>query len=186
MNDNDILALYFERNERAIAESAKKYGAYCQSIADNILKCREDTEECVNDTWLRAWNCIPPERPRYLYAFFGRITRHLALDRYRAAHRSKRIPEHARLATEELDALFADHETPQDLLEAKALGEALNCFLGTLKKRERDIFLCRYYFLWQTEEIAARHGIRENYVRNLLSRTRKKLKLYLEQEGFGI
>ena len=186
MDDNRIIKFYFDRNERAITETERKYGPYCQTIAENILQNKEDAKECVNDTWLKAWNCIPPTRPTHLCTFLGKITRHLAIDRYRRENCGKRIPVGAHCAMDELSECFSDRGTPQEALDAKQLGEALNRFLGTLKKRERDIFLCYYYFLWSTQAIAQKQGLRENYVRNLISRTRKKLKIYLEQEGFSL
>ncbi len=186
MDDSNIIELFLSRSERAITESETKYGAYCQSIAENILGNREDARECVNDTWLRAWNCIPPELPRCLCAFLGKITRRLALDRYRTQNRTKRIPNAALCALDELSECLADKNDTENAFSAKLLGEALDRFLETLPKKERDIFLCRYYFLYSTDTIARRHGIRENYVRNLISRTRKKLKNYLEKEGFPV
>ncbi len=186
MEDHAIISLYLQRNERAIAESEAKYGAFCLTVAQNVLQHREDAEECVNDTWLRAWNRIPPELPQCLRAFFGKITRRLALDKRRTASREKRIPEQALCALDELSECLPDGNDTEDAVAARLLGEALNRFLGTLSKRDRDVFLCRYYFLCPTEQIARQHGTSESYVRNLISRTRKKLKAYLEKEGFSI
>lgn len=186
MDDDQIIALYGERNESAIARTAEKYGAYCFMIAQNILENREDSEECVSDTWLKTWNAIPPQVPRCLRAFLGKITRSLAFDKYRERTSAKRGGGGAETALDELADVLAETGDPESDYEAKRFGEAINDFLSELPKRERDIFLCRYYFLYPTEEIAKRHGLRENYTRNLLSRTKKKLKAFLEKEGIMI
>lgn len=186
MDDKEIISLYLNRHEQAIVQSERKYGALCQSIANNVLHAAEDAKECVNDTWLRAWNSIPPEIPQHLGAFLAKITKRLALDRYRRQNRTKRIPEDILSTLDELTECFANRDDTENALQAKLLGEAIDRFLSTLPKRERDIFLCRYYFLYPTDEIARKHGIRENYVRNMISRTKKKLKSYLEQEGFSV
>ncbi len=184
MDDSKIITLYRERDERAITASAEKYGAYCFAIAQNILKNSEDSEECVNDTWLKTWNVIPPQMPRCLRAFLGKITRCLAFDKYRATTCEKRGGTNIDEALDTLIEVLPETSDAESEYEAKLLGEALNRFLAELPKRERDIFLCRYYFLYSISEIAKKHGMRENYVRNLLSRTKKKLKTYLEKEDF--
>ncbi len=185
MEDSKIIALYNQRDESAIVETDVKFGAYCFIIADNILHSRPDSEECVNDTWLRAWNAIPPEKPNSLRAFLGRITRNLAFDRFRARKSEQRGKDEVVLALEELSDCIADRSSNvEEQAELRALGQSIDQFLSKLSSRDRNVFLCRYYYSYSTEEIAARFGMRENYLRNLLSRLRKRLKKHLEKEDF--
>lgn len=183
MEDSMIITLYNDRDERAIVESDAKYGAFCLAIAENILQSRPDSEECVNDTWLRAWNAIPPQLPRSLRAFFGRITRNLAFDRYRRRMSEKRGGE-LTVALDELGECVAHPDTVEDEIDARALGEAIDIFLGTLSERDRNVFLCRYYYTYSTADIAQAFGVKENYLRNLLSRLRGRLRAHLEKEQY--
>ena len=186
MEDTRIIELYNARDEDAIRESDQKYGKLCYAIAENILKSRPDSEECVSDTWLRAWNAIPPEQPFSLRAFFSRITRNLAFDRYRTRHSQREGAGDFPLALEELsECIAAPHDTEEEV-ELRALGKAIEMFLDELPSRERNIFLCRYYYTYSTREIARAFGIRENYLRNLLSRLRKKLAEHLRKEDFHL
>lgn len=185
MDDNTIITLYNDRDERAIAETERKYGRFCMTVAQNILASREDSEECVNDTWLKTWNAIPPQNPSCLRAFLGRITRNLALDRYRRNAAQKRNSE-LTVALEELDGCLSGGATPEEESALRALGESINRFLTTLTVRDRDVFLCRYYYTYPIRQIAERHRMRENYLRNLLSRTVRKLREHLEKEGFAV
>ena len=182
MEDNSIIALYLERNERAIRESDRKYGKYCFSIASSILNNKEDAEECVNDTWLRAWNAIPPDLPDVLSAYLGSITRNLAYDRYRYRRRGKRSGEGMDLIFDELENFLPADSTPEDILEEKELYGLINRFLATLSPRDRDILLCRYYFVKPIEEIAKAQSKSPQYIRIILNRTLKKLKKYLTKE----
>ena len=184
MEDSKIIALYNERDESAIAETEAKYGAYCFSIAANILHSLPDSEECVNDTWLRAWNAIPPEKPNSLRAFLGRITRNLAYDRYRYQTSEQRGGSSTTLALEELSECIPARTSVEEQVELRALGESIDRFLSALSKRDRNVFLCRYYYSYSTADIAKQFGMRENYLRNLLSRLRGRLKKYLEKEDF--
>ncbi len=187
MQDSTIIELYNQRDEKAIAATQDKYGAYCMTIAYNILADRLDSEECVNDTYLRAWNTIPPEQPVALRGYLGTITRNLALDRYREKTRDKRGGGEATVALDELSEIVAASTDVQSEYELRALGECINCFLHTrVSARDCDIFLCRYYFVYPVEQIAKQLGLGENYVRNILSRTRRKLKHYLEKEGYSV
>ncbi|MBE6660933.1 MAG: sigma-70 family RNA polymerase sigma factor [Ruminococcaceae bacterium] len=187
MQDSVIIELYNKRDERAIAETQDKYGAYCMTIAYNILADRLDSEECVNDTYLRAWNTIPPEQPEQLRSYLGAITRHLSLDRYREKTREKRGGGDMPLALEELDEIIAAPSDVEREYDLRALGECINRFLHTrVSARDCDIFLCRYYFVYPVEQIAKQLKFSEAYVRNILSRTRRKLKAYLEKEGYSI
>ena len=183
LEDRDIVALFFSRNEEAIIQSKKKYGDYCLHIADSILRNKEDSEEILNDTWLRAWNSIPPQRPEILRLFLAKITRNLSLDRLRRSNSQKRASTF-KLAYEELSECLASTQSPEDSIVARELEKAIKRFLGQCGKTERDIFLRRYFFFDSTKEIADRYSIRESNVLNLLSRTRKKLKEHLRKEGW--
>ena len=181
MDDNSIIALYNQRNERAIAETDKKYGNYCLTIAFNVLNDRQDSEECVNDTYLRVWNAIPPAMPQRFKAFLGRITRNLAIDRYRS--NARRVGRETDVALHELEECLKTEISEVDSLE---LSEAINSFLRSLSERDCNIFLCRYYFVYPIKEIAKRQGMKENHVRSLLSRTREKLREHLKKEGITL
>lgn len=182
MNDKEILSLFENRDEQAIRECHKAYGNYCHSIALRILENQEDAEECVADTLLRAWNAIPPAKPRALASYLGAITRNLAYDHYRRKHQKKRGSGEIPLAFDEIEAVFAHTPTPDEALDQKALAETLNRFLGKLSERDRNILLARYYFVYSVKEIAEKHGKSEKYVRVILDRTLQKLKKYLEKE----
>jgi RNA polymerase sigma-70 factor (ECF subfamily) len=186
MEDQRIIDLYYERNEQAIEESNNKYGAYCHTIAWNVLNNRESAEECVNDTWWQSWKVMPPQLPGCLRAFFGRITRNLALDRYRCANRLKRGGGEMVLALEELGDCLADDTNVEQQYELKELGRCINRFLLDQSKRDRDLFLCRYYYVYPMAEMARKHGLTENHVRSILSRMRRKLRIALEMEGYRL
>ena len=186
MDDRTIIAMYQKRNPDAVNESDKKYGSYCLAIADHILHSPEDSEECVNDTWLRAWNAIPPQCPRVLRLFFARITRNLSIDRYAALHTQKRGSGETDAVLDELAECIPSGADVEGELLAKELTKAVDRFLRQLPERECNIFLRRYFFTESGAEIADRYGIRENHVSVLLCRTRKKLRLFLEEEGYLI
>lgn len=183
MEDAQILALYWARSEDAIAETAEKYGRYCYRIAWHILYDAGDAEESVNDTWLNAWQSIPPHRPSILSAFLGKITRGLAIDKYRTRTAGKRGGGEFALALEELDECVASKSDVQQVLEAKELAQLLNRFLAALPAKERDLFVCRYWFLASIKEISRRFGISESNAKTSLYRTRKKLCTYLKEAG---
>lgn len=164
MEDSGILELYFLRNEQAIQETERKYGAYCKTIAGRILKNREDTEETVNDTWLSAWNAIPPQKPNCLQGFLGRITRNGAIDRWRRRTAEKRGGE-MELALEELGECIPSGDQVEREVEARELGRVLEQFLGTLPEERRRMFLLRYWYLMPNREIAQRLGWTESRVR---------------------
>lgn len=186
MEDNAILDLYFNRDEIAITETDRKYGDYCHSIAIRILRCAEDSEEAVNDTYWHAWNTIPPQRPNVLRLFLARITRNLAFDRWRKLSAAKRKGEETELVLEELAACIPGREQIDDQLNAKELARAIRTFLDTLQARDRDIFLHRYFYVDDTATIAARYALPRANVNLILSRTRAKLKTYLTQEGYDL
>lgn len=183
MEDERIIELYWQRDESAISESGIKYGAYCSTIAENILHSPEDTEECVNDTWVRAWNAIPPEKPRRLGIFFGRITRGLAIDIFRRKRAEKRGGGQTALCLDELSECIGEESPIEDTL---ALRELINDFVRGLNERSREIFLLRYWYVLPVAEIARRCGMSEGAVKMLLQRTRSAMKKYLEQEGVGV
>ena len=177
MDDSRIIELFFCRDESAIDETRKKYGNYCYKIAYNILSSPEDSEECVSDTYLRAWNSIPPTRPERLQSFLGTITRNLALDRYDRIKAQKRTG--AALIFEELSECLPDRESD----ETGDLKDAINSFLASLPKHTRIIFMRRYWYLSPISEIARDMGMTEGSIKVLLHRTRKKFKAHLEKEG---
>ena len=185
MEDRKIVDLYFERSETAISETQKKYGKYCYSIAYNILSSSLDAEECENDTYLRAWEAIPPERPRLLKSFLGRITRNLAFDRYDRDHALKRGGS-TELALEELSECIPSSDDGRDVSDEIALSEAINRFLGALPKQTRIVFLRRYWYLYSISDIAKDLGLSESNVKVMLMRTRRKFKDHLEKEGISI
>lgn len=185
MDDLRIVALYWERNEAAIAESDKAYGKYCRYIADAILHSEPDVEECVNDTWLRAWQSIPPHRPQRLAPFLGKITRNLSLTRYAREHAQKRHAE-VELVLEEVEEFLPVASADAPLSEELALKEAVNRFVGGLPKQTRVIFVRRYFYLSPIREIADRLGLSESNVKVILLRTREKFRAHLEKEGIVI
>ncbi len=183
MEDKQIIDLYFRRDENAVTRTQEKYGGYCYRIAANILARHEDAEECVSDTWLRAWNAIPPARPDPLRLFLGKITRNLSLQRWRASRAKKRGGGEAALAYEELSDCLPGGAEPEKIVETRALAEAVNAFLAALPGEERTIFLARYWFFAPLREIAKRTVKSESAVKSSLFRTRKKLREHLEREG---
>lgn len=184
MEDQQILDLYWRRSEAAISETADKYGGYCHFIAYNILRNGEDSEECVNDTYLRAWEAIPPRRPNNLAVFLGKITRNLSLDRYRHATAEKRGGGELTLALEEL--AFCVSSLDRDPLDEVALTDLWNRFLGALPVQQRKIFLRRYWYANSIKEIASEYGVSESKGKMSLLRSRKRLKAVLEGEGITV
>ena len=179
MEDSAIIDLYWAREERALSETDTKYGGYCRSIAHNILKNREDSEECVSDTWLHAWNAMPPQRPGVLSAFLGRITRNLSFDRFKAAHADKRGGGEYCTSLEELGDIPVGDDSPE-------LGEAIEYFLGRLSRSDRMLFMGRYYAFEPVGELAARLGISPGAASLRLSRMRNKLRALLTKRGITI
>ena len=184
MKDEALLALYWQRDEAAIAETRQRYGGYLHGIAFGILANREDSEECVSDTCLAAWQQIPPRRPAVLSAFLGRITRGLAIDRWRRQRADKRGGGQVPLALEELGECIPGGETPASEAERAELRALLNRFVLALPTLQRKVFLCRYWYLESVEQIARRFSMTESRVTSMLHRTREKLKQQLEKEGY--
>lgn len=182
MEDQKIVDLYWARDQEAIAETEAKYGAYCHSIAFGVLRNPEDAEECVSDTWMRAWNAIPPEQPRSLRVFLGRITRNLSLDRLDYHRAGKRDGERDALFSE----LIACVPASGDDFARVELADLLSRFLWAQSSEARNIFLRRYWFCDDLEQIAQRFGLRVGAVKSSLFRTRGKLRKYLEKEGISV
>ena len=184
MEDREIVALFWARAEAAIAEVSAKYGGYCRAIAMNILRSHEDAEECLSDTWLGAWNAMPPQRPAVLPPLLGRIARNAALTIWRRDHAQKRDGGVA-LVLDELGECVGG-ESLEDELEHRRLGEAVAAFLDTLPRDQRRVFLRRYWYCDSVESIAARYGFGLSKVKSMLLRTRRKLRDYLTKEGFSL
>lgn len=186
MEDHEIIELYFQRNEGAIAETDAKYGKYCLAVANNILASIPDSEECVNDTWLRAWHAMPPKRPDVLRQFLAKITRNLSLNRYNAMQAEKRGGGAVTLALEELAGCIPGGTNPADESEKQALKESILRFLTALPDREQGIFLRRYFYMEEFSQIAQKYEMKEANVRLILSRTRQKLRTHLGKEDFAV
>ena len=183
MEDREIVDLYWQRSDNAIEESDKKYGNYCHKIAYNVCSNHEDSEECVSDTWFKAWNIMPPKRPSALNSFFGSICRNFALDVWRRKTAMKRGGGETALVYEELSGCIGDNAQPENVVEAKELEEAVRNFIHALPERERRIFLARYYFILPVAEIAKRQHEGLSKTKMTLYRTREKLIKELRKEG---
>jgi RNA polymerase sigma-70 factor (ECF subfamily) len=188
VQDCEIVELYLKRDERAIAESNTHYGAYCRRIADNILHCREDTDECVNDTWHRAWLNIPPTIPKSLAAFFGKIVRNLSLSRYRKSKAAKRSSESGgiTLLLSDFEDCVPSADTVHKSVENKAITETIDDWLANLPKEERVLFVKRYWFGEAVKDLAAECGMTANQTAQRMMNLRASLKAKLEQEGIEV
>jgi len=184
VKDSEIIDFYWNKDSKAISASVEQYGAYCFSIANGILDDARDSEECVNDTWLRAWNAIPPTRPTVLKVFFAKITRHLSFDRYKARRSLKRGGGETVLVLEELAECIAGETDVEGQVNAKELGEVINQFVASLSEREKNLFIRRYFFSEPIKVIADRYDTSENYVNVTLSRVRRRLRGHLSKEGY--
>lgn len=184
MDDAKIIDLYWQRSEAAILETETKYGHYLFSIANRILPFREDAQECVNDTYLDAWNAMPPTRPSILSAFLGKLTRRISIDRWRSLNAEKRGGSTVTLALEELEGCIPGGTDPAAEVEARELAEAINRFLDALPRTERQIFVMRYFHLAGITEIAGKFRMSSSKVKSMLHRTRKKLRSHLAKEGY--
>ena len=184
MEDKMIVDLYWERSEAAIAETEKKYGKYCHTVASRILQSEEDAAECVNDTYLAAWNAMPPHKPQKLSTFLGKLTRNLALNRYFHDHAEKRFAP-TELILHELEEILPDPAS-EDVADELALKDAINGFLATLPWQTRVIFVRRYWHLSDIKEIARDLGLTAGNVKVILHRTRLQFKAYLEKEGIEL
>lgn len=186
MKDTEIIDLYWARKEQAITETQAAYGRYCYGIAFRILNNREDSDECVNDTWFRAWNAIPPKYPERLGLFLGTITRNLSFDKWKHKNAGKRGQGRMELALEELAECVPSFASTEDMVLTAELERMINKFLHTLPERECSIFLRRYWYVEEYSAIAERYHMKLNTVKTSLFRTRSKLKAYLEKEGIRV
>lgn len=184
--DDQIIALYFAREEAAIGETGRKYGSYLLTIAKNILTNIEDSEECVNDTYHKAWNAMPPAQPRVLRAFLAKITRRTALDRYDEANRLKRIPPEKTVSLSDFEGILPDTASPEDELEARELGRVISAFLETLSDRRLYIFLTRFFYVMPIAGIAEKMGCSQSTVHKELAAVKEELRQKLRQEGYEL
>lgn len=184
MEDSKIIELYWQKNENAIKETSSKYGAYCFAIAENILHNKEDSEECVNDTWLKTWNAIPPRKPAKLQMFLAKITRNLSFNRFNARSAKKRGGGEIIVVLEELAECLSNESDAASEYEARELGQCIRKFVRALPERDGNVFIRRYFFTAPVAEIAKKYNLTENNVMVILSRTRTKLKSHLIKEGF--
>ena len=183
MEDSAIVDLYWQRSERAIPETECKYGGYCHTVAMRIVNNREDAEECVNDTWLGAWNSMPENRPSYLAPYLAKLTRWLSLTKVKTQNRLKRGGNEVTLSLEELDSELGEGTDLARQIELKEVSAYLNAFLAGLPIEERTIFLARYWYAASIREISEKSGYSESRIKSMLLRTRRKLKKALEVEG---
>ena len=186
MKDQEIVGLYWDRNEDAIHQTQMKYGAYLAKVSYNILADFEDSKECVNDTYLAAWNSMPTNKPNNLATYLGKITRQISIDVFRKKHREKRYASEFAISLDELGDSFTDGVTPEQELNTKLLDEAINRFVSALPEMTQRAFVGRYYFFDSLKDIASYCGMKEGKVKILLFRTRQKLKDYLKKEGFEV
>lgn len=186
MEDGKIIDLYWARSQQAIVESQAKYGSYCHTIARRILEQEEDAEECVNDTWLRAWNAMPPQRPGFLSAFFGKLIRNLSLDRWRRARAAKRGGSQVEIALHELEDCLPDRHAPDEALEARETAAIISAFLRRQTENDRKLFIRRYFHLEPLSQLEAEFSMTEGQIKSKLHRLRKKLKAELEREGVAV
>ncbi len=186
MDDKEIIGLFLARDEGAVEAAQRQYGAYCAAIAQNILDDWGAAEECVNDTWLKCWQTIPPQRPASLKGYAGRIARNLALSIRRADAAQKRGGGQTALALDELSEVVSGGETPEGALDRAAFRAALDGFLGALQSRDRNLFLRRYWYLDSVEALSKRFSMSKTQVTTTLHRLRQKLRAHLEQEGFDL
>lgn len=186
MEDEKIVELYWARQEDAIAHTQEKYDRYLTKIAYNILASIEDSRESVNDTYLAAWNSMPPHRPSVLSTYLGKLTRRISIDIFRGRNRAKRAPSQYDLSLEELGDCVSGGDTTQEQADARLLAQAIGAFLKAQSRETRELFLCRYYYLDSLKETAACCGVSESKAKSTLYRTRLALREYLEKEGFAV
>lgn len=184
MTDEKIIDLFFSRNEGAIEETDKKYGVYCFQIAQNILNNREDSEECVNDTWMKTWDSIPPTRPQHFRLFLAKIVRNISFNKYKAKYTHKRGKGEIALILDELEECIAGQNDVEAHYIAGELQAIINDFVCALPEKEGNVFVRRYFYSDAIKDISVRYHISENNVRVMLNRTRNKLRDRLEKEGY--
>ncbi len=185
MEDTKIIDLYWQRDQSAVSATAGKYGGFLHTVSWNILKSHTDAEECVNDTYLRAWNAIPPERPNALRAWLGRVTRNLSLDRWKA-DRAARRGGGMEMLLGELEECVPDRQGPEQRVEEQELAALISRFLRWQSEDNRYIFLRRYWYGEDIAAIARSLGCGESRVKSALFRTRGALRAFLEKEGITV
>ena len=185
MTDLEIVALYWKRSEEAIVCTIQKYGRYLLRLALNILHIHEEAEECVNETYLSAWNQMPPDKPEKLLPYLGRISRCLALNRYDYLTAQKRSADFT-VQLSELADILSTPDTPQQQCERAELAAVISDFLRSQNEEDRNLFVRRYWYSDSIRDISAQYGLRENTVKSRLLRTRQRLKAYLEKEGYAL
>ena len=186
MTDQQIIELYFARDERAITETANAHGAYCFGVAMRILKNHLDSEECVNDTWLRTWNTIPPTRPPVLRTYLSHIIRNLALSRYRRDHAEKRSHAPYSPLHELAECLPDPNDSPAEAASMADLKQALNTFVMGLEETDRKLFVGRYFHSYTPRQLSDAYGMKENALNQRLFRIRERLRKYLSERGYSV
>ena len=186
MDDSVIVQMYWNRNEEALSATAKKYGLYCFSIAENILGNNEDAEECVNDTYLQTWNSIPDNKPKMLSTYLAKITRNLSFNRYKRNNAEKRGGGQIDLVLDELSDLIISPDESDKEFDSRLLSKAINAFLSNLSVEKRQIFMCRYWYADSIKDIAKRFDMTENNVSVTLNRLRQKLSEHLKESGYEL
>lgn len=179
-----IIELYFQRSEKVIEETDKKYHGYCENIGMNILNNYQDTEECINDCYLNAWNCMPPEKPKILHAFLGRIMRNLSIDRYRKNKAQKRKEGEFHVLLDELEECIPTNTSVWDSVNERLLSTAIDDFLTKCTEKEKNIFIKRYFFCKSVKAIAKECTLTDANIKTILHRLRKALKNYLQKRGY--
>ena len=183
MDDLKIIELYFDRDEKALTETAHKYGNYCYAVAFSVLNSMEDSKETVNDTYFELWNTIPPDRPTFLSVFIGKITRRLAIGRWRKNTAVKRGGGEFEVTLDELSECISNNTNVEKIVEGKLVVSTINEFLKKLPDTERNVFICRYWYADSVKSVAKQFGFSESKVKSMLMRTRTKLKQKLAEEG---
>lgn len=186
MEDEQIVSLYWQRQESAISETERKYSRYLTKIAYNILSDLEDSRESVNDTYLAAWNSIPPHRPGVLSAYLAKLTRRISIDRFRYRSREKRRGSEYEISLSELGDCVSGGNSTEEAVNGKLLADAIGIFLRLQPEEYRNLFLCRYYYLDPVKEVAKNFGMTESKCKTVLFRMRQSLREYLQKEGFTV
>lgn len=186
MEDFEIVELYWDRDENAITQTDRKYGKYCRKIAFSIVNDREDMEECVNDTYLQTWNSLPPQRPEKLSTYLGKICRNISINLYEKLTADKRGGNETDACLDEISELVGGSSEVEEQLDLTVLTDLINKFLRRCEKQARTVFVQRYWYMMSVKEIARENRMSDSNVKMTLSRTREKLKLYLEEEGYSI
>lgn len=183
LSDEQIIELYFAREERAIAETDKKYCQYLHTVAYSILANDQDAEECLQDTYLRVWHAIPPQRPSIFHAFLAKITRNLSLNRLKTANRQKRVPSEASVSLQELEECVSDEDSLARQLQSAAIAHAINRYLDGVSDRRMYVFISRYFYALTIPQIAKRLSCSASSVNRELAEIRRELRIELEKEG---